>query len=116
MWNRDTVWFDVALILGIFAFGSVFFGRFEQHKPRWRRALKVAVMSAFFVVLAQTLGRAWSTGFLGLAATGAAVIHLWWLPKHGINGWTAEPYDEYLKLVTRRAHKGAGPSRESSDG
>jgi hypothetical protein len=29
------------------------------------------------------------------------VIHAWWLPRHGIDGLTAEPYDKYLALVTR---------------
>jgi len=26
------------------------------------------------------------------------VIHLWWLPKHGINGWTGEPREKYYAL------------------
>jgi hypothetical protein len=26
------------------------------------------------------------------------VIHMWWLPKHGINGWTGEPRAKYYQL------------------
>jgi len=26
------------------------------------------------------------------------IIPLWWLPKHGINGWTGEPKDKYHAL------------------
>ena len=29
----------------------------------------------------------------------------YWLPKHGINGWTAEPYDKYLELVRGRRQR-----------
>jgi hypothetical protein len=102
MWNIDTRWFDVAVIMSIFAIGVVIFGRFEMHKPWWRRVLKQVVFVALIVWLAETMGRAWAYGFVGLIAVAVAVVHLWWLPKHGINGLTAEPYDEYLALVTRR--------------
>lgn len=33
---------------------------------------------------------------------GGIIIHGWWLPKHGINGWTGEPRDKYLELVGAR--------------
>ena len=26
------------------------------------------------------------------------VVHMWWLPKHGVNGWTGEPKDKYYAL------------------
>ncbi len=102
MWQRDSAWFDLAVVFAIFAFGNVCFGRFEQHKPRARRVLKVIVVSALYVWIAQGAGRPWAYGFLGFFGLAAAVVHLWWLPKNGINGWTAEPYDQYLALVTKR--------------
>jgi pimeloyl-ACP methyl ester carboxylesterase len=30
---------------------------------------------------------------------GALVVHCWWLPRHGINGWTREPKDKYLEAA-----------------
>lgn len=101
-WSTGTPWFTVALVMSIFAVGSVCFGRFEQHKPRWRRVLKQVVVLALMLTLEFTLGRAWVYGVLTFMGVVAAVIHLWWLPKHGINGWTAEPYEKYLALITRR--------------
>jgi len=103
MWDVDTRWFDVAVVLGIFAAGSILFGRFEEHKPRGRRLLKVAFVLAVTVTLASTAGRVWAYGILAVPLLGAAWVHLVWLPKHGISGWTAEPHDKYLELIRSRA-------------
>lgn len=88
--------------MSMFALGSILFGRFEELKPRWRRLLKVGIVLALTLTLASTVGRAWAYGLLTLPILGAAWAHLWWLPRHGINGWTAEPRDKYLELVQRR--------------
>lgn len=101
MWRTDTPWFVVALIMSIFAVGGVCFGRFEQHKPRWRRVLKQVLVLAVFVTLERLAGRVGVYALLGLAGVAFAYVHGWWLPRRGINGWTAEPYDRYLALVTR---------------
>jgi hypothetical protein len=37
-----------------------------------------------------------------LPLSAAAVVHLRWLPMHGINGWTGEPRDQYLSLLAKR--------------
>jgi hypothetical protein len=96
------------MVTSLFAAGSILFGRFEQHKPRWRRLLKMLVVIGVVLGIASTAGRAWAFGLLALPIIGAGVVHLWWLPRHGINGWTAEPYDKYLALVTGHATR-AGP-------
>ena len=53
------------------------------------------------------VGRAWAYVFLGAMFVAVAYVHGVWLPRHGINGWTGEPRDRYLELVTR-------PHRRSS--
>jgi len=103
VWHTDTLWFDVAVVMTIFAFGSVLIGRFEEHKPRGRRVLKVALVLAVTVLLSATAGRAWAYGVLAVPLLGADWVHLYWLPKHGISGWTAEPRDKYLELL--ESHK-----------
>jgi hypothetical protein len=30
------------------------------------------------------------------------VIHVWWLPKNGVNGWTGEPKERYYELIGYR--------------
>jgi hypothetical protein len=108
MWRTDTLWFDIAVVMSIFAFGNVLFGRFEEHKPRGRRVVKVALVTAVTVLLSATAGRVWAYGVLALPALAAAYVHLYWLPKHGISGWTAEPRDKYLALLESRKRR---PSR-----
>ena len=103
MWSIDTRWFDVAVVMSIFAVGSVLFGHFEQHKPRARRVLKVVIVLGVTLLVAETMGRAAAYGLLAIPLAGAAYVHLVWLPKHGINGWTGEPRDKYLALVTKNS-------------
>lgn len=114
MWATTTPWFDLWLITAIFAVGSICFGRFEEHRPRGRRLLKLVLVCAAFVALSVTAGRGWALAALAVPVAGATWVHLVWLPRHGINGWTAEPRDRYLALVTRarpadRGLTGTGP-------
>ena len=99
MWRIDTLWFDIALVMTIFAVGSILFGHFEEHKPQWRRILKVLIVLGVVLTLSATVGRAWAFGVLALPLLGAAYVHLRWLPKHGINGWTGEPKAKYYELI-----------------
>ena len=57
MWSINSAWFDVAVVMTIFALGNMQFGRFEQHKPLWRRVLKVVIVLAVTLTLANTVGR-----------------------------------------------------------
>ena len=106
MWSIETRWFDVAVVMSLFAIGNIVFGHFEQHKPSWRRLLKVAIFLAVVLTLAQTAGRSWAYGILAVPFPAVVYIHFWWLPKHGINGWTGEPRDKYLALLTRVRNRG----------
>jgi O-antigen/teichoic acid export membrane protein len=110
MWRTDTPWFIVALIMAIFAIGGVLFGKFEQHKPRGRRVVKQVLVLAAFVLLDAYAGRSWAYGLLVLMGVVVVYVHGYWLPKRGINGWTAEPYDTYLALITGRSRADSSSS------
>lgn len=99
MWSTDTLWLDVAIVMSIFAVGNILFGHFEEHKPKWRRLLKVALVLGVTLALSANGLRLWAFVLLGIALLGAAVIHLWWLPRHGVNGWTGEPKEKYYELI-----------------
>ncbi len=96
--NFNSLWFEVSLVCGITAFGSIFFGHFEEHTPKFRRVLKLILLNIIVVLLAKYLGRAWSVGFIGILILGVIYIHGIWLPGKGINGLTGEPKRKYYEL------------------
>lgn len=99
MWSTETPWFDLAIVFGIFAFGNVLFGHFEEHKPKGRRVLKVALVSLVTVGLSLAGLRWVAFTLLGLLALAAVYVHGIWLPKHGVNGLTGEPRERYYELL-----------------
>jgi hypothetical protein len=99
MWETDVLWFETTVVLGIFAVGSILFGHFEEHKPKWRRLLKVVIVLVVVLTLSATVGRAAALGLLAIPMLAGLVVHAWWLPRHGINGWTGEPKDRYYELI-----------------
>jgi len=102
MWRTDTLWFDVAMVMSIFAVGNILFGRFEEHRSRARRLAKPALFLAVILALSATVGRGWAYGVLALPLLAAAWVHIVWLPRHGVSGWTAEPRERYLELLRSR--------------
>ena len=104
MWNLDTPWFDVAVVMSMFALGNILFGHFEQHRPKWKRLLKMIFFLALVLGISVTAGRAWAYGLLAVPFIAVVYVHAVWLPSHGINGLRAEPYDKYLELMRSRGH------------
>ena len=102
MWRTDTLWFDVAIVMSIFAVGNILFGRFEEHRSRGRRILKPVAFLAVTLTLSATVGRAWAYTVLAIPLLVAVWVHAVWLPRHGISGWTAEPRERYLELLRSR--------------
>jgi hypothetical protein len=86
---------EVAIITGIFAVGNILFGHFEEGTPKWRRVTKLFLFVGIAILITETLGRLWFYVLLALMSFAVLLIHAWWLPKHGINGWTAEPKEKY---------------------
>ena len=99
MWRTDTYWFDVAITTTGLMLGHLCFGRFVEHRPRWRRLLKSLIGVAMVVGTTAWAGRGWMFALLGVIAIGVLVVHGWWLPRNGVNGWTAEPRDRYYALL-----------------
>jgi hypothetical protein len=73
-----------------------------------------ATNRAFPYALWATVGRLWAYAVLVPPLLVAAWVHLYWLPKHGINGWTAEPRDKDVELV--RGRRQLPPDRTVGDG
>jgi hypothetical protein len=99
MWRTDTYWFDVTMATTGLMLGHLYFGRFEEHKPRWRRLLKSLLGIALVVATTAFAGRHWTYVLLAAIAAGVVIVHGWWLPRQGVNGWTGEPRERYYELL-----------------
>lgn len=104
METSNNLWLDVAVIMSIFHIGNLFLGHFESHKPAWKRLLKSALFLVFVLTMSYYGMRtiAYSVIF-GLGAIMIGYVHGYWLPKHGVNGWTAEPKERYYELIGHKA-------------
>lgn len=91
-------WFELAVVFFLCAVGGIVFAPFARHEPRWRCLVKIPLGGAVAVVVSAWAGREWFFALLGAWAVVLAVIHGWWLPRHGVNGLTAEPRDRYFAL------------------
>lgn len=92
------MWYEVAIISLIFAIGNIFFGHFEELTPKWKKLLKLFLFIGVSLLISFFFGRAWFHIFLGIMLLWPIIIHFWWLPRKGINGWTGEPKDKYYEL------------------
>ena len=92
------MWMEAAIVATIFAVGNLLFGHWEAETPKWRRLLKFVLILLLTVGISTSLGRRWAFLFLGLMGVAALIVHAWWLPRHGINGWTAEPKEKYYAM------------------
>ena len=92
------VWIDVAVMASLFAVGNILFGHFEERTPKWRRVLKFFLVTGMIALISSTAGRGWSIGLVSALLVVVLIIHAWWLPKQGINGFTGEPKEKYYAL------------------
>lgn len=92
------MWFEVAIVALLLLVGQVFFARFEPEMARWRMLLRHAFGIVLFVSVSYFFGSFWF--YVSIAATlvYVLIIHAWWLPKNGVNGWTGEPKEKYYEL------------------
>jgi hypothetical protein len=92
------MWMAIAITAIIFAVGNILFGHFEEKTPKWRRVMKVVLVLALVGSVSAVAGPAWGLAPVALMLVGFVVVHLWWLPRQGINGLTGEPKDKYYEL------------------
>jgi hypothetical protein len=94
--------FELAVTSTLLLFWAILLNRFEAHVPRWRLLARCAVTILVAWAIGHYAGRNWFWLFIAAAHLPAAYVHLWWLPRRGINGFTAEPYEQYRELVAKR--------------
>lgn len=83
----------------------VVFKKFEKHVPMRRRIVKLLIVVGVLSIIGIVFSRYAFWGMIGLMTIGQIYVHGVYFPKHGVNGWTAEPYDKYLELTERMKGK-----------
>jgi hypothetical protein len=89
---------DVAVVAVLLVIGNVAFRHFDPRMPLWRRLLKVLIALAATVIISHYFGRTGVLIALGVALLPLIYVHAIWLPRHGVNGWTAKPREKYHAL------------------
>ena len=92
------MWFDLVIVAAVLIWGNVQFRRFEPHMPVWRRVSKAVAIIAFAGVISHYFGTTGVLIAIAVAALPVIYIHGVWLPRRGVNGWTAEPREKYYAL------------------
>jgi hypothetical protein len=77
------------------------FNNFEKHLPAQKRVTKLFTVVGVLAVIGVLFGRFAFWGVITLMTIGQVYLHGWYFPKHGINGLTAEPHDQYLKVIEK---------------
>ncbi len=98
MWDTSSLWFEVSIVSTIVALGHILLGQFEERTPRIRKLIKYIITLALSIGLSFFFGRVAMFIFLTVFLVLALYIHIIYLPKKGINGWTSEPKKKYYEL------------------
>jgi hypothetical protein len=80
------------------ALGNLVFYRFDPRQPLWRRLLKVVVALVVTAIAFHYFRWTGVMVWFALLLAPLVYIHGIWLPRHGVNGWTAEPREKYHQL------------------
>ncbi|MCX6594651.1 MAG: hypothetical protein NTZ56_24320 [Acidobacteria bacterium] len=89
---------ELAIVAVILLAGNIAFRHFEPQLPWWRRVLKSLLILGCTALVSYQFGRAGVLAGGALALVAFLYVHAYWLPKHGVNGWTAEPRARYHQL------------------
>jgi len=91
----DAVVFDSGWLIGL----RIFRG-YDAHVHPRKRLIKFALLAVVFFAIHQLAGRQWFIGLLMVMAAGIAILHGYWFHyRHRIHWRTAEPREEYLRLI-----------------
>ena len=78
--------------------GNLAFRHFEPQLAWWRRLLKALAALAITGGVSHYFGRTGVIVWFTIAAIPILYVHAYWLPRHGVNGWTGEPREKYYAL------------------
>ena len=89
---------EISVISFSLLMGHICLGHFEERSSRLRKFGKAVTSLILVVVLSSWFGRVVAFSVFGLLLLPVLYIHVIWLPKKGVNGWTGEPKSKYYEL------------------
>ena len=96
MWTTESLWFEIAIVSIIYAFGNILMGHFEERTPKLRRVGKYILTLVIVCGISIAFGRSVAMILLSLFTIPLLYVHAYYLPKKkGINGFTGEPKSKY---------------------
>ena len=99
MWTTESLWFEIAIVNIIYAFGNIVMGQFEEQTPKIRRVGKYLLTLLIVCGVSVLFGRPVAMIVLAVFFLPVLYIHVYYLPKKkGINGWTGEPKSKYYEF------------------
>lgn len=98
MWNTNTLWFEISIVTIFFLLGHIFLGHFEERGPKLKKLVKYIITMIVILSLSIFFGRAIAFIVLAVSIIPVLYIHMVYLPKKGINGWTGEPKSKYYEF------------------
>lgn len=93
---------EIGALITVFVVRYVFLRRFDAGLPLWAKSVGFALTAAVALVISAQAGRGWFFAYLAASALPTIIYHGWWLPRHGVNGWTCEPRERYFALRGRK--------------
>jgi len=99
MWTTESLWFEIAIVSMIYAFGNILMGQFEERTPKIRRVGKYILTLLIICGVSFFFGRPVAMTLLAVFIIPLLYVHGYYLPKKkGINGWTGEPKSKYYEF------------------
>src|SRR6185503_5813601 len=89
---------DLGIMAALLAFGNWKFHRVDPFLPAWKRVVKTVLALAVTAIVSWYFGTKGVLVMLGVMMIPLVYVHGYWLPKNGVNGWTAEPIEKYYAL------------------
>lgn len=93
---------ELLIVALVIVLANIIFNKFEKHLSIGRRFTKHGILFIVILLIRIFLGRTVFLIVLGALTLGQIILHAWWFPKNGINGLTAEPYQDYLNLIRKK--------------
>ena len=95
-------YWDAVIFVSGWLVGQWVFQGYEAHVRHSKRLVKLVLLAAVFFAIHQLAGRGWFYGLLMVMAACMAILHGYWFHyRHGIHWRTAEPREQYLRLIGR---------------